>query len=47
MASHFSGLLQITRSLNNFAISNDAAIGLLKGTLGQKLDTILVRNTIT
>lgn len=31
MASHFSGLLQITRSLDNFAISNDAAIGLLKG----------------
>lgn len=31
MASHFSGLLQIARSLDNFAISNDAAIGLLKG----------------
>jgi len=37
MASHFSGLLQITRSLNNFAISNDAAIGLLKGTLSRDL----------
>lgn len=33
MASHFSGLLQISRALDNFAISNDAAIGLLKGTL--------------
>lgn len=31
MASHFSGLLQIARSLDNFPISNDAAIGLLKG----------------
>lgn len=32
MASHFSGLLQIARSLDNFPISNDAAIGLLKGS---------------
>ncbi|KAG7213831.1 hypothetical protein KM043_003045 [Ampulex compressa] len=31
MASHFAGLLQIARSLDSFAISNDAAIGLLKG----------------
>ncbi|XP_076655817.1 transportin 3 [Halictus rubicundus] len=31
MASHFPGLLQIARSLDSFAISNDAAIGLLKG----------------
>lgn len=31
MATHFSGLLQIARSLDNFPISNDAAIGLLKG----------------
>ncbi|XP_031829291.1 transportin 3 isoform X2 [Nomia melanderi] len=31
MASHFPGLLQIARSLDGFAISNDAAIGLLKG----------------
>lgn len=31
MTTHFSGLLQIARSLDNFAISNDAAIGLLKG----------------
>ncbi|KMQ93334.1 transportin-3 [Lasius niger] len=31
MSSHFSGLLQIARSLDNFPISNDAAIGLLKG----------------
>ncbi|XP_001602761.1 transportin-3 [Nasonia vitripennis] len=31
MASHFQGLLQIARSLDNFAISNEAAIGLLKG----------------
>ncbi|XP_018403619.1 PREDICTED: transportin-3 [Cyphomyrmex costatus] len=31
MTTHFSGLLQIAHSLDNFAISNDAAIGLLKG----------------
>ncbi|XP_018314649.1 transportin-3 [Mycetomoellerius zeteki] len=31
MITHFSGLLQIALSLDNFAISNDAAIGLLKG----------------
>lgn len=31
MTTHFSGLLQIARSLDNFAVSNDAAIGLLKG----------------
>lgn len=33
MTTHFSGLLQIARSLDNFAISNDAAIGLLKGRI--------------
>lgn len=31
MASHFPGLLQIARSLDGFAISNEASIGLLKG----------------
>lgn len=31
MASHFQGLMQIARSLDNFAISSDAAINLLKG----------------
>lgn len=31
MASHFSGLLQIACSLDNFAINYDAALGLLKG----------------
>ncbi|XP_043274763.1 transportin-3 isoform X2 [Venturia canescens] len=31
IASHFPGLLQIARNLDSFAISNDAAIGLLKG----------------
>lgn len=31
MTTHFSGLLHIARSLDNFAVSNDAAIGLLKG----------------
>lgn len=31
MASHFPGLLQIARSLDSFAISNEASIGLLKG----------------
>lgn len=33
MASHFPGLLQIARSLDSFAISNEASIGLLKGML--------------
>lgn len=33
MASHFSGLLQIACSLDNFAINYDAALGLLKGIL--------------
>ncbi|XP_020287942.1 transportin-3 isoform X2 [Pseudomyrmex gracilis] len=31
MVSHFSGLLQIARSLTDFDISNDAAVSLLKG----------------
>ncbi|XP_012271220.1 transportin-3 isoform X2 [Orussus abietinus] len=31
MAAHFPGLLQIARSLDSFGISNDAAIGLLRG----------------
>ena len=31
MASHFQGLLQIARSLDGFAIGNEASIGLLKG----------------
>ncbi|KAG8222278.1 hypothetical protein J437_LFUL003259 [Ladona fulva] len=31
MGVHFNGLVQIVQSLDNFAISNDAAIGLLKG----------------
>lgn len=32
MASHFGGLLQIIRALDTFSISNEAAVGLLKGT---------------
>uniref|UniRef100_A0AAY5EDG1 Transportin-3 n=1 Tax=Electrophorus electricus TaxID=8005 RepID=A0AAY5EDG1_ELEEL len=32
MAQHFQGLLDIARSLDSFALSTDAAIGLLKGT---------------
>jgi hypothetical protein len=31
MAVHFSGLVQIIQSLDTFSISNEAAIGLLKG----------------
>ncbi|KAF7379433.1 transportin-3 [Vespula maculifrons] len=31
MGPHFPGLLQIARSLDSFGISNDSAIGLLKG----------------
>ncbi|MGH0142905.1 UNVERIFIED_CONTAM: hypothetical protein FKN15_047838 [Acipenser sinensis] len=32
MAQHFQGLLDIARSLDSFALSADAAVGLLKGT---------------
>uniref|UniRef100_A0A671QQ94 Transportin-3-like n=1 Tax=Sinocyclocheilus anshuiensis TaxID=1608454 RepID=A0A671QQ94_9TELE len=32
MAQHFQGLLNIARSLDSFALSTDAAVGLLKGT---------------
>ncbi|XP_030630141.1 transportin-3 isoform X1 [Chanos chanos] len=32
MAQHFQGLLDIARALDSFALSSDAAIGLLKGT---------------
>lgn len=31
MAQHFQGLLDIARSLDSFALSTDAAVGLLKG----------------
>jgi hypothetical protein len=31
MGVHFSGLVQIIQSLDTFSISNEAAIGLLKG----------------
>lgn len=31
MASHFSGLLQIIQAIDTFSISNEAAVGLLKG----------------
>ncbi|MBN3271922.1 TNPO3 protein, partial [Polyodon spathula] len=33
MAQHFQGLLDIARSLDSFALSADAAVGLLKGNL--------------
>uniref|UniRef100_A0A3Q3F8Y9 Transportin-3 n=1 Tax=Labrus bergylta TaxID=56723 RepID=A0A3Q3F8Y9_9LABR len=32
MAQHFHGLLEIARSLDTFALSTEAAVGLLKGT---------------
>ncbi|OXB56065.1 hypothetical protein ASZ78_013147 [Callipepla squamata] len=32
MAQHFTGLLEIARSLDSFALSPEAAVGLLKGT---------------
>uniref|UniRef100_A0A7N8Y0K7 Transportin 3 n=1 Tax=Mastacembelus armatus TaxID=205130 RepID=A0A7N8Y0K7_9TELE len=32
MAQHFQGLLDIARSLDSFALSTEAAVGLLKGT---------------
>lgn len=33
MAQHFQGLLDIARALDSFALSTEAAVGLLKGTL--------------
>ncbi|GFU37610.1 transportin-3 [Nephila pilipes] len=38
MASHFNGLLQIIQAIDTFSLSNDATVGLLRGTaliLGQ------------
>lgn len=32
MAQHFQGLLEIARSLDSFALSTEAAVGLLKGS---------------
>lgn len=32
MAQHFQGLLDIARALDSFALSTEAAVGLLKGT---------------
>lgn len=32
MAQHFQGLLNIARALDSFALSTEAAVGLLKGT---------------
>lgn len=37
MAGHFPGLLQIARSLDSFAITNEDAIGLLKGKKKKKI----------
>ncbi len=34
MAQHFQGLLNIARSLDSFALSTEAAVGLLKGVEG-------------
>ena len=33
MADHFNGLLQIVEAMDTFNVSNDAAIGLLKGKI--------------
>lgn len=32
MTQHFQGLLDIARALDSFALSTEAAVGLLKGT---------------
>lgn len=34
MAQHFTGLLEIARSLDSFTLSPEAAVGLLKGECG-------------
>lgn len=43
MTTHFSGLLHIARSLDNFAVSNDAAIGLLKGWIKHFMGYIIYK----
>ena len=35
MTNHFSGLLQIVQAVDSFSVSNEAAIGLLKGIYSQ------------
>lgn len=36
MAQHFTGLLEIARSLDSFTLSPEAAVGLLKGEWGRR-----------
>jgi len=36
MAQHFQGLLDIARALDSFALSSEAAVGLLKGQRARK-----------
>lgn len=36
MAQHFTGLLEIARSLDSFTLSPEAAVGLLKGECGRQ-----------
>jgi transportin-3 len=42
MAVHFNGLVQIIQSLDTFSISNEAAIGLLKGKACNVLSSLWV-----
>lgn len=43
MAQHFSGLLEIARALDSFALSPEAAVGLLKGGYPRGLGLICGR----
>lgn len=42
MAQHFQGLLDIARALDSFALSTDAAVGLLKGVVHFYTTKILI-----
>lgn len=42
MAQHFQGLLDIARSLDSFALSTDAAVGLLKGEVAFYTSEMLI-----
>lgn len=44
MAQHFQGLLDIARSLDSFALSTEAAVGLLKGTRADSFEARLARS---
>lgn len=44
MAQHFQGLLNIARLLDSFALSTEAAVGLLKGVVGIHVKLVFLFN---